>query len=57
VSEGSPTERGLMIDAETVLETVGQLDFIDASCIFVFGRSLGGAVAIDLVSKFEPKAN
>jgi len=54
---GSPTEKGLKIDAETVLEfveNVTEVEF-DQSRIFLFGRSLGGAIAIDLASKNQSK--
>ena len=44
-SEGTPSEEGLALDAEATLEYVLNRDDIDKERIFVFGRSLGGAVA------------
>ena len=45
-SEGEPSEEGLKLDAEATLEYAQNREDIDNSRIFVFGRSLGGAVAI-----------
>jgi fermentation-respiration switch protein FrsA (DUF1100 family) len=52
-SQGIPSEDGLYIDAETTLQWLLTREDIDRSRIVVFGRSLGGAVAIDLASKHE----
>ncbi|XP_042904977.1 protein ABHD13 [Parasteatoda tepidariorum] len=52
-SNGSPSEEGLYLDAQAGLKYLLQQPFIDKSKIIVFGRSLGGAVAIDLVSHPE----
>lgn len=43
-SEGSPSEDGLKLDAEASLEWAKSRQ--DINQIYVFGRSLGGAVAI-----------
>jgi pimeloyl-ACP methyl ester carboxylesterase len=43
---GSPTEAGLMLDAKATMEYVYQELPIDKERVFLFGRSLGGAVAI-----------
>ncbi|XP_045784436.1 protein ABHD13 [Maniola jurtina] len=51
LSEGSPSEQGLYIDAQSAFEYIMQRSDIDHSQIIVFGRSLGGAVAIDLASR------
>ncbi|CDH57066.1 bem46 family protein [Lichtheimia corymbifera JMRC:FSU:9682] len=53
-SSGSATEKGLRIDARSMFQHVqrnhgGGLD----RPIFIYGHSLGGAVAIDLVSQLE----
>ena len=45
-SEGTPSEEGLKLDAEATLEFALNRNDIDKDRIFVFGRSLGGAVAI-----------
>ena len=50
-SEGVPTEDGLALDAEAIFEYARNREDIDASTIYVFGRSLGGAVAIQLAQK------
>ena len=44
-SEGTPSELGLKLDAEATLEYAIKREDIDPKRIFVFGRSLGGAVA------------
>ena len=45
-STGTPTEAGLMSDARATLDYVFNTLKIDTCKVFVFGRSLGGAVAI-----------
>lgn len=45
-SEGVPTEEGLALDAEAVLKWAQDSELVDNNKLFVFGRSLGGAVAI-----------
>ena len=45
-SEGTPSEEGLKLDAEAALEWAQSRK--DINQIFIFGRSLGGAVAIQL---------
>jgi fermentation-respiration switch protein FrsA (DUF1100 family) len=47
-SEGSPTEKGLLLDAEAALDFVIDRNDVNTSKIFLFGRSLGGAVALHL---------
>ena len=47
-SEGTPSEIGLKLDAEAVFKFALAHPLIDNSKIFVFGRSLGGAVGIYL---------
>ncbi|XP_066562259.1 protein ABHD13 isoform X2 [Amia ocellicauda] len=49
-SEGEPSEDGLYLDAEAVLDYVMTRSDIDKTKIILFGRSLGGAVAIHLAS-------
>lgn len=50
-SEGTPTEEGLKLDSEAILDWALKHPDIDNNKIFVFGRSLGGAVAIHLCSR------
>lgn len=48
LSEGHPSEEGLYIDAKASLDYLFSRNDVNHSEIVVFGRSLGGAVAIDL---------
>lgn len=50
-STGIPSESGLQIDSQTALEYLLNRPDINHRKIFVFGRSLGGAVAVDLASR------
>ncbi len=50
-SEGKPSHGGLQKDAQAVLDEVLKLSNIDHSRIYLYGSSLGGAVALDLASK------
>ncbi|KAI8148137.1 Alpha/Beta hydrolase protein [Fennellomyces sp. T-0311] len=45
LSEGKPSEKGIRIDAQTLLEYDTRL--------IAYGQSIGGAVAIDIVSHYE----
>lgn len=47
LSDGAPGEKGFFSDAKVVLEHLFSRHDLDHSQIVVFGRSLGGAVAID----------
>lgn len=51
LSSGTPNEQGLMIDAQTALEYIRRKNETRHNRIIVFGQSLGGAVAIQLVAK------
>jgi fermentation-respiration switch protein FrsA (DUF1100 family) len=58
-SEGEPTEKGLMLDAEAIVDYVFNKEtelseFIDKNNIYIFGRSLGGAVAVYITEKLKP---
>ena len=44
-SEGTPSEEGLKLDGEATLEYALNREDVNKNRIFVFGRSLGGAVA------------
>jgi pimeloyl-ACP methyl ester carboxylesterase len=56
-SEGFPTEEGLMNDSEAIYNYVidNLASKVNLDDIYIFGRSLGGAVAIYLVDKLSPK--
>ena len=51
LSTGTPDEKGLQIDAKTALNFVKSHQGLKDNKIVVYGQSLGGAVAIDLVAK------
>ncbi|XP_071446595.1 protein ABHD13 [Hetaerina americana] len=53
LSQGAPSEDGLNMDARAALNYLLSRNDINCSEIIVFGRSLGGAVAIDLASHPE----
>merc|ERR1712072_249491 len=48
--DAKPDERGLTQDAKAALDYLLDRKDIDTSQLFIFGRSLGGAVAIGLLS-------
>ena len=50
-SEGTPSEEGLCMDAQAALDFLLTRSDINTEKILVFGRSLGGAVAIDLATR------
>lgn len=50
-SEGEAGEEGLYLDSEAVLEYVMTRPDLDKTKIILFGRSLGGAVAVHLASE------
>ncbi len=52
-SEGSPNEAGVYRDADAAYDYLIQERHIQPQNIFVFGHSLGGAVAVDLASRRE----
>ena len=51
LSTGTPNEEGLMIDAQAGLDWLRQQEKLKKSKIVIYGQSLGGAVAIQLVAK------
>ena len=52
-SEGSPSEQGLELDAEAIFDFALNSSLIDPARLYIFGRSLGGAVSIQLVEKVQ----
>lgn len=50
-STGTPDEKGLMIDAQTGLDWIRTSKETKDNKIVVYGQSIGGAVAIQLVAK------
>ncbi|KAI8137101.1 Alpha/Beta hydrolase protein [Fennellomyces sp. T-0311] len=52
-SEGKPNEKGLRIDAQTLLDYVRAHPVLKKTLLIAYGQSIGGAVAIDLVARNE----
>lgn len=50
-SEGSPSEKGIKLDAQTALDFVLSHKELERTPIFLYGQSIGGAVAIFLASQ------
>ncbi|CCM01261.1 uncharacterized protein FIBRA_03310 [Fibroporia radiculosa] len=50
-SEGSPSEKGIQIDAQCALDYVSSHPALSSSPIVLYGQSIGGAVSIDLASR------
>jgi uncharacterized protein len=55
-SEGKPSEEGLYMDAEAAWRYLVDDRGIAADRVVLFGRSLGGAVAIELAKRHKPGA-
>ncbi|KAI6044601.1 Alpha/Beta hydrolase protein [Pisolithus marmoratus] len=55
LSEGTPSESGLCIDAQTVLDYVLANPILRRTPLILYGQSLGGAVAIHLASQNPSK--
>lgn len=53
-SEGNPTEKGLYLDARAAWDHLTKTRGISPDHIIVFGKSLGGAPAIDLAAQVQP---
>lgn len=51
LSTGTPNEKGIMIDAQTALDYLRQQKETKGGKIIVYGQSIGGACAIQLVAK------
>lgn len=51
LSTGTPNEKGLIIDAQTGLDYIRNREDLRRNKIVLYGQSIGGAVAIDLVAK------
>ncbi|KAL0581286.1 bem46 protein, variant [Marasmius crinis-equi] len=54
-SEGSPSEKGLQIDAQTALDFVKSDARLSKTPLILYGQSIGGAVSIDLASRNPDK--
>lgn len=49
-SSGSPSEKGILLDSQTALDYIQSHPILQSSPLFLYGQSLGGAVAIGLAS-------
>ena len=52
-SEGSPSEQGIYLDAEAAIEYLRSRDDVKDDRLVLFGRSLGGAVAVEMAARRE----
>ncbi|KAJ8253180.1 hypothetical protein GJAV_G00209990 [Gymnothorax javanicus] len=50
-SEGEPSEEGLRLDAQATLDYISACPDLDPGRVVLFGRSLGGAVAVRLAAE------
>ncbi|CAO3579642.1 unnamed protein product [Absidia cylindrospora] len=55
LSEGKPNEKGLNVDAQTALDYILHHPILRHTRLVCMGQSLGGALALSLVSKNEDK--
>ena len=54
-SQGHPSEEGLKLDAKAVIEYLFSSSIVNKDQVFIFGRSLGGAVGIYAANEFQSK--
>ncbi|KAK9765235.1 bem46 protein, variant [Basidiobolus ranarum] len=55
LSEGTPGEQGIRIDAQTALDYITEHPLLKNTKVIAYGQSIGGAVAIDLVAHNEDR--
>jgi len=51
-STGTPSEKGLKLDADAVVKYIENSEQLSKSSVVCYGRSIGGAVAIYIASKY-----
>ena len=56
-SEGHPTQEGLLLDSEAILEYTKSEEKINNDRVFLCGRSLGGAVNIHTMARLAEQKN
>jgi hypothetical protein len=56
LSEGSPSEQGVYLDAQAMLDHLCARAKVEPGGVLLFGRSLGAAVATDLAVRRPPRA-
>ncbi len=54
-STGKPSERGIQADVEAVIKYALNCPIIDKNKIFLYGKSLGGAVAVSGMTTYQDK--
>lgn len=52
LSSGSPSEEGIYLDGRAALNFLIQEKDLDSTAAFLFGRSLGSAVAVDIAQEY-----
>lgn len=57
LSTGAPDEAGLKIDAQTALDYIQRRPETRNDTIVIYGQSLGGAVAINLVATHQEQGD
>ncbi|KAG0330968.1 hypothetical protein BG004_001878 [Podila humilis] len=55
LSSGSPSEKGIRIDAHTALEFIRKHPVLADTKLIAYGQSIGGAVSIDIVARNEDR--
>jgi fermentation-respiration switch protein FrsA (DUF1100 family) len=55
-SEGKPSERGIQLDARAALDYLNKKTTTEPADVIFFGRSIGGAIAVELASERGCKA-
>ncbi|KAJ3043441.1 hypothetical protein HDV00_005139 [Rhizophlyctis rosea] len=56
-SDGSPSEKGLKIDAQAALDYITSHPELKNTKIVIYGQSIGGAVAVDLAARNEEQVH
>lgn len=51
LSAGTPSERGIRIDAQTALDYIRAHPLLKDTPVVAYGQSIGGAVAVDLAAR------
>jgi len=54
-SSGTPSEKGLNIDAQTALDWILQDEETKDTKVVIYGQSLGGALAVQLAARNQEK--
>lgn len=52
-SGGKPNEQGIMLDAQAMVDFISKCKQVNPDRLYLLGRSLGGAVALHLISKLD----